>query len=246
MNKTQETFDILNYFICFKSTEQNISFLDDWAAEIIKSENYGFKNGLLGLGWLIGYLIQEEYILEDADEILADIDDILYKLTIREVLKSNIMSSNLLYYVTYYQQRLQFKSKVHFYRRFTHAECLKLLLDRLNKSLLDCVLVNRAVISEKMNILLKYSYLMKDSINENLVEESFYKSVEHLIFFFEKGDCLELYSEEIAKLYIVVCQYRNLHWEEKMKKLLTCASLNKHNQGLWVKLACSNAWRKKS
>lgn len=217
--EVSNTLDILHNYMCTDATDRTEDTLDHWAAMVIASEDYGFEKGLLGLGWLIAYLIHEKYIEGDADEILEDIDDNLYKLTLKEVLDSETRVLPLLHYVTYYQQRLQYESKTSFYRRFAHFECMKLLLEKLNRFLLEPNNSSPEIITAHINVLLKYSYLMKTCISENLVEEAFYPAIERLLSFFESQKTLKNFEEDIAKLHICVKQYANPYWIARIDHL---------------------------
>lgn len=235
LSKT-DTLEILSSFIRLSSTEQNTQMLDDWAENIIAENKYGFQDGLLGLGWLIAYLIETKHIEADADEILEDIDDTLYKLTIREVMLEHTDVDNLLRYITYYQQRLQYKSKAHFYRRFTHFECIKLLIQKLN-AFLDAHIANMSKdIRNLSNILLKYSYLTKTCIPETLIEKPFYETMEELIEYFEKHESNGSNKEALAKLLICSKQYEHTHWADRIRAIVTRNDFYLNNADTSVKL----------
>lgn len=228
MDISQSTLDMLYLYHSSASEEEKIQKLDAWISTVIASNDYGFDRGLLGLGWLISYLIQEELMEGDADEILEDVEDVLYKLTIKEIVHPEYRVSELLYFATYYQQRLEYKSKAHFYRRFTLFESLKLIIEKLNKFLMseeDTAAPSR--IKDQVDIVLKYSYLSKKIIGEKLIEEAFYPAVESLIDFFEDQKCLDGYTEEFAKLYLCVKQYEHPHWEEKIQSIYSEKVQNK-------------------
>lgn len=202
-------FEVLQAYIKAEDFAYRKQLLDDWSSEILQRDDYSFDRGVLGLGWLINYLIHEKYMEGDADEILEDIDDNIYKLVIREILDDNLDIMLLLGYVTYYQQRLTYRSNIHFYRRFTHLECLKLLLKKLNFFLLDAPLHSREVITQKIDIVLKYSFLIKTCINEKLVEEAFYFAMEQLLEYFENN----YYSvDDILWTTVTIKQYGHPYW----------------------------------
>lgn len=218
--RPQNMLHILHGYLSSDPAFSDDAFLNEWISEVIETGDYGFEDGLLGLGWLICYLIQENYIQGDADEILTDIDDTIYKLAIKEVLEPEYNVKTLLYFVTYYQQRLHYTSKEPFLRRFVHFECMKLLLEKLNRYLFE----NRddysqQCINSRVSIILKYSYLTKTCVNETLVEEAFYTTIERLITFFEGQEKLAGFEQAVAKLYLCVQQYENPHWVERISPL---------------------------
>jgi hypothetical protein len=175
----------------------------------------------------------------DADDILEDIDDSIYKLTIKEVLDHTVNIAQTLYYVTYYQQRLQYVSGAHFYRRFTHFECIKLLLEKLNTFLLQQQdSITKDNIKDITDIVLKYSYLTKSCVNEKLVEEAFYPTVEKLIAFFASAENRQGTEESFIKLYVTVRQYDNPYWESKLE----AKALVNTTETPWVELACQDNW----
>lgn len=239
---TLSTLDILQAYIV--GTNRDNTLLDDWASEVVQNEDYGFENGLLGLGWLIGYLIQEKYINGNADEVLEDIDDMLYKLTIVEILCPETNITRLLHFVSYYQQRIQYPSKTHFFKQFTHIECMKLLLEKLNEYLLEDSLKLPEDISKQIHIVHKFSYLFKTCITEELVEEGFYVTMERLIVFFEDLERPQKYQEQIARLYIVARQYANPYWEVKLKAILERIMVDDGLKSVWISLAQCTSWQK--
>ncbi|MBL1408203.1 hypothetical protein [Sphingobacterium faecale] len=233
MKQKHNTLDMLYTYVSTNFKDIQDKILEDWASEVIENGNHSFEKGLLGLGWLIAFLVENDYIKGDADEILEDIDDTLYKLTIGEVLNPKTEIEQLLCYVTYYQQRLQYKSKAHFYRRFSHFECMKLLLKKLNNFLLETrEKTSVSLIRDQINIVLKYSFLVKTCVNEKLVEEAFYPAVEALLNFFRQQEELKGAEEDLAKLYLCVQQYDNPYWIDSIEAICTNAEDYplKHNE----------------
>lgn len=234
MEQQKDTYGILYAYVFGKADE---GLLEDWVSGIVQGERYDFASGLLGAGWLICYLTEEGYIEGDADEILEDIDDNLYKMTIQEVLRPEIDNRALLHYLTYYQQRLLYKSKAHFYRRFTHFECIKLLLERMN----TCLSMNDSAMVKKpamlIDILLKYTFLIKIGITEKLVEEALYRMTERLISSLEEDGEVQHHEDDLAKFYIAVKQYGHIHWENRLHALLDKLPEDAAERCGWVALA---------
>lgn len=227
MKQPKNTLDILYYYLSSDDdTSEHHDVLDEWTTKVLQSGDHGFDRGVLGLGWLIAFLIDKNYIYADTDEILEDIDDLIYKLTIKEVVAPSINVSVLLHHITYYQQRLQYSSKAHFYRRFTHSECVKLLIDKLNKFLLENDIMNSVdTISNKINVLLKYSYLIDTCINETLAEKAFYPAIEGLLDFFERQDNVIVFNEQLAQLFITAKQFGNPYWVDRVVSIYANAGI---------------------
>jgi len=225
-----------------ENTLVDVDFLEGLASEILISKDYSFNNGLIGFGWLVGFLIDNNFIEGNADEILEDIDDLIYKLTIRDVLNENIEVYQLLFYITYYQQRIQYNSSAHFYRRFTHIECLKLLLTKVNNYLDQSSLTSNKEIEKLTDILLKYSYLMRTCIDETLVEQSFYGSIERLLSFYEQQGTKKVNIDSLLKLSIAIRQYRHSIWEKRLKKLLESITNSLLHRNVWVELLNCESW----
>ncbi|WP_140937585.1 hypothetical protein [Sphingobacterium lumbrici] len=218
--KEDTTFDIFSSYVLAEGEDSLSELLDEWAEQVVESEDYGFERGLLGLGWLIAFLIDKEFMSGDPDEILEDIDDAIYKLAIKEILEKDTSVDKVLDFITYYQQRLVNKAPTaHFYRRFVHFESMKLLLEKLNAFLLEGT-VSNATISDKVEIVVKYSFLTKTCVSESLVEEAFYTTIEKVLDFLEEAENLDVHTLDIAKLLLCVQQYDNPHWVSRLSKLL--------------------------
>lgn len=222
MNTSQETiYDILLYYVDPNTSpkKRSIDKLDKWAEEIVNNDDQSLERGLSGLGWIVSYLIQHKYIKADVEEIIGDIDDILYKYTLKEITTSEMNISQLLGYITYYQQRILHMHKSSFYRRFTHLECMKLLLQKLNGFLLKDS-ISPTNLNQKINIVLKYSFLIKTGLDERQIEESFYSTIEELIHYFSFDNTNGNNLNMLCKLYGAIKQYENYHWSSQIEKLL--------------------------
>lgn len=236
---------MLHLYLFSDKKNRNKAVIDDWAKEVVEREFYDFEFGIIGLGWLIGYLIDTKYMEGNADEILEDIDDLVYKLTIREVTQQDNNIDSLLYHITYYQHRLSSKSSIQFYGSFTHLECTKLLLGKLNHFLLNDPRLSPEGVSTQLKVILKYTYLVKVCLSESLVEEALYFAIERLITFFEQQQNLDAYLIDLAKLYIAVRQYGNSHWENKLKIILDGFVKTLHfEQSGWVQMAYDKKWNR--
>ncbi|GHE31809.1 hypothetical protein [Sphingobacterium griseoflavum] len=242
MNNYVSTFDMLYLFLLSDKENRNKAAIDNWAKEVVERERYDFEFGIIGLGWLIGYLIDINYMEGNADEILEHIDDLVYKFTIREVTQQDDNIDSLLYHITYYQHRLSSKSSIQSYRSFTHLECTKLLLGKLNHFLLNDRRLSPEGVSTQLKVILKYTYLVKVCLSESLVEEALYFAIERLITFFEQQQNLDAYLIDLAKLYIAVRQYENPYWESKIRQVFNRAIVANPNDDGWFEIARKDHW----
>lgn len=208
-----DVYQLLSVFILNSNKEKIEILLDDFIEEAILKDDYSFSTGLLGAGWLISFLNKQDMIDVDEDNVLYDVDDNIYKLTIKAIVSINISIDELLELISYYHQRILNKSKYYnFYRRFALFECLKLLVDKVSSIMaVDTSLSH----FEKSKILLKYSYLITTSFSENEVEVLFYKTIEELISYYQSIKPNNFKVKDIEALnYLLLTsrQYANPYW----------------------------------
>lgn len=205
-----------------RSNAYDFIIIEEYAEEVLRKENdLSFETGLLGLGWIIAYLIREEYLDLDGDDILYDIDDNLYKLCIKEVAVKHFDVNRLIHFVSYYQERIQYKSSAVFYRRFTHDECMKLLIEKLNSfltNLQDNDFLDN--ISPIVNVIWKFSYLKVISINNKLVDDKIIETIGRLVECLEQKEEVNCFQQEIAKLGLMLQQLDSPVLQENRKKIL--------------------------
>ncbi len=104
--------------------------LIDFVYEKLNSANLSpdFENGLAGIGWAMEYLVRNRFLEADTDEILADIDDRIFRhVTFTGELSLHV-TNGLLGYAFYYLSRLE--------------SCQNDILSEIFKSILDEI-VNR-------------------------------------------------------------------------------------------------------
>jgi|GEM_PF-703661 len=101
----------LYLFNYFKLT--NNSIFEDLAYEILEniankiketSSNYSFVSGLCGIGWFIEYLAQNQFIENNTEELLSDIDD-LFKNSIFNLLDFSL-TNGMISYGMYFLSRI--------------------------------------------------------------------------------------------------------------------------------------------
>src|SRR5215475_16042885 len=73
------------YFLLFDISKDDShlikarNLLDELSGNIGNVKGLGFADGLAGIGWGIEWLVQNNYVDANTDEILEDLDDELYR-----------------------------------------------------------------------------------------------------------------------------------------------------------------------
>lgn len=96
-------------------------------------ENINFASGLAGIGWGIEWLVQNE-LMDDTntDEVLAPIDDVLYKLVSYDRDDNATLFNGTLGKIAYFLKRAMARNPgTSRYKTIGHLECLVLLVDDL-------------------------------------------------------------------------------------------------------------------
>ena len=220
MSKTKITpiCSILYSFIKENNKDKSQNELDNLIEIAIENNDYSFSTGLLGAGWLVAYLHQQEILTDDINELLYDFDDNFYKLAIKVIVEPDPNLTDLIEISTYYQQRLQNKStSYNFYRRFIVFEVMKLLTEQLVKKVNSEHLTK----SELVLLILKLSYLSKTYINEKEIEDIYYSKTEELISYYQQ---LSIFTAEdtdnIKLLQLASIQFGNPYWIKEIDKIL--------------------------
>ncbi len=238
-NRKITTYQLLSQFFVSSNKETNEMLLDSFVEEAMIIDNYSFSDGLLGAGWLISYLIKHKILVFDVDEILYDVDDLIYKLTIKAVINSETTIEELLQLISYYQQRLLNKSKTYnIYRHFALIECLKLLVDKTLSTLSENSLILAPL--AKSRVLLKFSYLVTTCFNEKEIEVPFYNHMEDLIFFYQKMKPDDFNPEDeitLCYLQLISKQYANPYWVNCVTEIIKSIEIQNQVASSLIKVA---------
>ncbi|MGX5685193.1 hypothetical protein ACWKWW_11555 [Chryseobacterium cucumeris] len=158
--------------------KKGLALLDFIAEKIFSCKDYSFENGITGFGWLIAFLHQKKYLNINSDEILEDVDDQIYKITLSYIGYEEPYIDQVLGLVNYFLIRYR-NSNVgeNHYRKFAHSECLHLLFNYLISYIENCIR-DTHITSYEFNfcckILLKlgYSteYISFKNVNDQLIE----------------------------------------------------------------------------
>lgn len=113
--------------------QKGMALLNDISENISTISELQFENGLAGVGWAIEFLVQNE-LLDDTntDDVLEEVDDLLYKSVVYTRDESVSLRSGTLGKMTYFQARelsLNFNSQR--FRHVCHLECLVFLTDQI-------------------------------------------------------------------------------------------------------------------
>lgn len=203
--------------------------LDSVGSKLANYSDFSFSNGIVGIGWMIEFCAQNGLLKIDSDDILEDVDDKIYQVTLITLSKNLAEFTEILDLITYYELRLLKKnSGAHYYRRFTHLECLILLIEYCQKKLEINILSknnDKKHFNEVALVLLKFSHLTSKGFSDTHFEDIFYESMEFFITHFEPLRLLYLEhlpeAPDIVELYMLLCmtarQYNNPYWISELE-----------------------------
>ncbi|SHF77629.1 glycoside hydrolase family protein [Pedobacter caeni] len=228
---------LLNFLIshnngCLKSRERGESQLDKLTDHIDSTEDISFANGLMGIGWLIEFCAQNNLLYINSDQILEDIEDIIYRHTLTKIYCKQIEVDKFLELINYYQIRsLSRNQNEVFYRKMPIFKLLNTLVNRLCKEILigETHFQN---LENKIRIMLKMSYLRSTCMSERLMMNNFYPTMEQTLSFFEencdevaiKGQIsLSQYYELAVLLSLTIKQFINSSWRMRIEEI--CVNL---------------------
>ncbi|RQO74313.1 hypothetical protein DBR43_02645 [Pedobacter sp. KBW06] len=120
------------------ATQKATALLDEVAENIALVEEYSFNDGLIGIGWAIEFLAQNNFIEVNTDDFLEDLDDELYKLIMYSKAPSIDLNTGTLGRMLYLYKRLTAQNpERNFYKEICNKECMVLLIDELYESLIS-------------------------------------------------------------------------------------------------------------
>jgi|GEM_PF-3492366 len=109
------------------------ALMDELSDNIHKVDSLSFDDGLAGIGWAVEWLSRNNYIEADTNEILADLDDELYRSVVYSKAGDISLFTGTLGRAMYFYRRLTAeKYPQDRYRRLCNQECLVLLTDEIN------------------------------------------------------------------------------------------------------------------
>ncbi len=168
--------------------------LDEIGENVCSIESFSFNDGLLGIGWGIEWLAQNQMLEVNTNEVLEDLDDEVYKLIMYNKADSIELNTGTLGRLLYLYKRVTSKNPdTNFYKDICNKECLVLLIDELYDHFLngDSAIINQDMesldskrienISQSLIMLCK---LIPLRYNYDLVNEMICKIVSKIELFF--------------------------------------------------------------
>ncbi len=242
-------YAILNYLL-YKHTrevrfsEQAISLLNNVSDNIASVKEMGFERGLTGIGWTIEWAAQNNFLDVNTDEILEDIDSVIYKSIMFSPDENFFMSNGTLSKLAYFTKRYQSANiESHRFKRIYQQECLVILTDELYDNLIgesnnlkielatadNNTLIN---IGHLLTFLSKFSQM---KINEPTVEKTLYGLINDVDNFL-KSECYKFTSRNIQVNYeyYTILQYLAVSYLFAGKY---------HNHDYWQKEASAIMWQ---
>lgn len=184
--------------------------LDKIFEEVSVSTPIGFPNGLTGIGWGIDYLVKDNFVEADSDEVLADIDKIIFKYC--------------------------FNQDSIFYENF--FDIISYSTFRINGKDLDCD--NDAVVNYRQIVEIIYKaieQLIYNTLSNNSSSKLLISEFNSIVFFIDKTIEFQTYTErtqkvisELPMLFIKGCQ-QGAQWVQyyTLHKLLRTLIKSKTN-----------------
>lgn len=180
------------YFILSKYTnndfylEKGFDLLDSLTENISGVKTVDFANGLSGIGWGIEWLVQNNFLEADTDDILEEIDDLLYKSVVYASDENISLENGTLGKIAYFIKRHQnINPAKNRYKNICHEECLIILTDEIENKLLgengifnaDIKIGHSDNLLDIGHSLIFLSEILHLKINEPTVETTLYETI---------------------------------------------------------------------
>lgn len=207
----------LAYYLLFAKLKDNRylakgqSLIEDLSENISQVQTFDMESGLSGIGWGIEWLIQNKFIDANSDEILADIDDELYKTVVYSKSANLSIATGTIGKALYFYTRLCAKNpNTSRYRNICNQECLVLLIDELSDKILND---------------------NKDSIRNEITSDNLaIRDISQVLLFLSSSHHLKINIETVNKIICVLYPYLESH--------LLSDKLNNNILNLYLIYAC--------
>lgn len=241
-----KTGAIILYFTLFRYTGKKLweekarSLLDDISERIASVQELNYSRGLAGIGWTIEWIKQSGYMEINTDEVLEDIDDILYKAVLYARDTTISLSTGTLGKAAYFLKRYESKNTgTHRYKTISHQECLVLLTDEIHeavageKGLLhqfdSGIILTKEQLLDLSHTIIYLSKISHHKINAEIVERTLYALIKYAASLLNKfsgegkvADCSTEGAEELIYLayayYIAGFKLEYESWQQKGQK----------------------------
>lgn len=164
--------------------QKDISFLLDVVYEGFGNINtLGFKNGITGVGWGLEWCAQHQLLRINSDEVLADIDDLLYRNTVYGSFNEHSLFE-LVWRANYFYRRGISKNKhQNRYRHLCHRECLFLVLEDIEKKRVEDGHEMFTDDIEELRFLAQYFLLLSRvlMLRDQAIESAFYDIAQQIM-----------------------------------------------------------------
>jgi len=216
-----------------------INNLNEISEHIAGVEDLGFAEGLAGIGWAIEWVAQNNFLEIDTNEVLEDIDNILYKSVIfssdNNISLHNGTLGKFLYFLSRYKSKNPGNIRL---KNIFQEECLILLTDDLYEKICgENGLLHKENLSGEDLVSLGHAiYFLSDflwlKLNEPTVETLLYNCIIFINKFFENVEILSLEKRYIPYYkFLTACYYlasenhKNSYWRDRAEffyKMLNC------------------------
>lgn len=194
------------------------------ADSINQLKNLSFRDGLLGIAWGLDWLAQKGHIDIDTEDVLADIEGLIYKdITYRS--DNNLSLSNGIIGKAHFFHK-RFLNSSNRYKLILYKECLVFLTNDVNYRFFNDSFFDKNSFYEAEKLrtvceaMLFLSSFHKEEINIHVVENSLYPSIDIVMNSLNRYQSKILQSSEYPKKEI----YHYLH--ASMALLVTSENLN--------------------
>ncbi len=131
---------VMAYFMLSSTLNQDIyaakaeNLIGELTEAIGSITDLTFENGLSGIGYGIEWIVQHGFIDADTDEILADLDDQMYRQTLYSRSENLSLSNGTISKAMYFYKRIMAKNPNTIrYRELCNEECMVLLMQEISE-----------------------------------------------------------------------------------------------------------------
>ncbi|MEO5991059.1 MAG: lanthionine synthetase LanC family protein [Ferruginibacter sp.] len=215
-------------------SERAAILLNSIADNIADVESLNFDNGLAGIGWAIECIAQNNFLEMNTNEILEEIDDVLYKSVLYNSDDNISLANGLLGKFNYFLSRFKSRNQnTHRLKNIFHEECLILLTDDLNEKLLgEFGVVNKKELNKNDLLNLGHSIYFLSAflplrVNLFVVESTLYETVKFVDEYLNKlkNNTVEIKQKEYI-LFLSNCywftgeNHQHNYWKECALKFI--------------------------
>jgi len=228
----------LAYFILSKYTkdqafaDKGFDMFDAVTENIAHINEINFSNGLAGIGWVIEWLVQNNFFEANTDEILEDVDNAIYKALMFAPDNNLSLGNGTLGKLLYFFKRMQsINANVNRFKTITHETCLIVLTDELrdklmgDNGLLKKLKENSIPIDFRFlgHLIAFLSDFLNSKINEPTVETILYETIKVVSEILKAGEQNFKKRETGDFEFLAVCYFiagknhAHQYWQEQAR-----------------------------